>query len=182
MTTSNPNRYAGATRRVVVATAAAMVVALTPAAWAQPGGGPGGAPGAGRQGPGDVPFGWQVFEAAKAKLDLDNAQLRLFDQARAEARAAREAARANRQGVRDAMRAELAKAEPDLAAVARIADGAEARNRALRDQARDRWLRLYASLSAAQKATIRDALAAAMERSETARGEARERDRPRPAR
>lgn len=168
MRASTPNSLALTARRVAVATAAAAALALGTAAVAHP-----------RGGPGDGPVGPQVIESVKGKLNLDTAQTRLFDEALAEAKAARAAGLADRQGLRDTMRAELAKAEPDLAALARSADAVEARNRALRLQVRELWLRLYATLSPEQKAVIRDALAAAMERRDAVRGRMQERLRER---
>jgi Spy/CpxP family protein refolding chaperone len=179
MKASNLTSFVDMTRRVAVVTAATMALAFGAAATAQPGGGPGGPAGAGRHGPGGEPFGAQVIESLKAKLNLDTAQQQLFDQALAAAKAARAAALGDRQTLRDTVRAELARAEPDLAAVARSADAVEARNRALRNQVRDRWLQLYATLAVEQKAVVRDALAAAMERREATRGRMIERFRER---
>ena len=168
MNASTPTPLVSAARRVAVATAAAVALALGTAAAAHPGGGPGGGP-----------VGVQVIESLRGKLNLDTAQTKLFDQALAEAKAARAAALADRQGLRETVRAELAKAEPDLAALARSADAVEARNRALRNQVRELWLRLYATLSLEQKAVVRDALAAAMERREAGRERMQERIRER---
>ena len=56
------------------------------------------------------------------------------------------------------MNAELAKAEPDLAAVASVADDVQASNSALRKQVRSTWLALYATFTPDQKAIVRDAL------------------------
>ena len=172
MNAFTPTPFVSAARRVAVATAAAVALAIGTAAAAHPGGGPGGGPRGGS-------VGAQVIESLKGKLNLDTAQTKLFDQALAEAKAARAAALADRQGLRETVRAELAKAEPDLAALARSADAVEARNRALRNQVRELWLRLYATLSLEQKAVVRDALAAAMERREAGRERMQERIRER---
>jgi len=168
MKASTPTPFACTARRVAVATAAAAVLALGTAAAAHP-----------RGGPGDGPPGPHLIESVKGRLNLDTAQTRLFDEALAAAKAARAAALAERQGLRDTVRAELAKAEPDLAALARSADAVEARNRALRHQVRELWLRLYATLSPEQKTIVRDALAAAMERRDAVRGRMLERLRER---
>ena len=119
-------------------TAAVLALALGTVASTAAFGGPGAPGGRGPQGPGGEPFGPQVIESIKARLNLDTAQLQQFDQALAESKAAREAARADRLKVREALRAELAKPEPDLAAVARVADAEQARNQAVRNQVRDR--------------------------------------------
>ena len=59
------------------------------------------------------------------------------------------------QKVHDALTAELAKPEPDLAAVAAIADGVQASNQTLRQSVRDQWLQLYATFTPEQKAVVR---------------------------
>ena len=64
------------------------------------------------------------------------------------------------------MKAELAKAEPDLAAVAVLADTAQAAGQSLRNQVRAEWLKLYATFSPSQKLVVRDQLAKRMERFE----------------
>ena len=46
-----------------------------------------------------------------------------------------------------ALAAELAKAEPDLAAVAAVGDDVQAKNLALRHQVRDAWLAVYSTFS-----------------------------------
>lgn len=99
-----------------------------------------------------------TLRGVKDTLTLDTSQQLAWDNAVANARAAREANRAARAQVRDAMQAELAKAEPDLAAVAavadRVADAARVRHRDVRNE----WLRVYGMLSAEQKAVVRTAL------------------------
>jgi Spy/CpxP family protein refolding chaperone len=162
-------------RRVATTTAAVLALALGTVASTAAFGSPGAPGGHGPQGPGGGPLGPQVIESLKAKLNLNAAQLQQFDQALAESKAAREAARADRLKIRDALRTELAKPEPDLAAVARIADAEQARNQALRNQVRDRWLRLYATFSSEQKAVVREALVARMNRGDAVREQMRER-------
>lgn len=100
----------------------------------------------------------QAIEALKGKLSLNTMQQTLWDNAAAQGKAGRESGRAQMQKVKDAMRAELAKPEPNLAAVAAVADDAEAQGRALRHQARDGWLNVYATFTPAQKGIVRDAL------------------------
>ena len=60
----------------------------------------------------------------KSELNLNTSQQAMWDNAAAAGKAARENARAERQKIRATLDAELAKAEPDLAAVAAAADGA----------------------------------------------------------
>jgi Spy/CpxP family protein refolding chaperone len=142
--------------RTALASVAAGIFALTVgAAWAQPPGpGPGHGPGPHGQG-----FGIeQTLEALKGKLSLNATQQPLWDSAAAQSSAARESGRALMQKVKDAMRAELTKPEPNFAAVAAVADDAEQQGRTLRRQARDQWLNLYATLAPAQKAIVRDAV------------------------
>ena len=68
--------------------------------------------------------------------------------------------------VHAALTAELAKAEPDFAAVAAAADAAQANGQALRKQVRDEWLKLYATFTPAQKVIVRDAVKARVARME----------------
>lgn len=134
--------------------------------WAQPAGqGPGG-PG----GPhGGDPLS-HVIEQYKSQLALNSSQQQMWDGAVALTKQARETGRGYRQEVHTAMQTELAKAEPDLAAVAAIADDAHAKAQALRRQVRDEWLKLYATFTPAQKTVVRDALQARMQRFGEMRG------------
>jgi Spy/CpxP family protein refolding chaperone len=56
------------------------------------------------------------------------------------------------------LNAELAKAQPDLAAVAAAADSAQAQNSTLRHQVRAAWLNLYGTFSPDQKAVVKAAI------------------------
>jgi len=62
------------------------------------------------------------------------------------------------QKVHDTLSAELAKPEPDLAAVAAAADSARNANAALHAQVRGAWLNLYATFTPDQKAVVKNAL------------------------
>ena len=104
--------------------------------------------------------------ALKGQLNLNTSQQAMWDNAAAAAKSAREAARTNLQKVHDAMTAELAKAEPDLAAVAAVADASRAANAALHKQVRDAWLNLYGTFSPDQKAVVKNALQQRMSRME----------------
>lgn len=163
-----------------LALAAALLVAST-VAIAGPGpgrpgpmGGPGG-PGA----PGGIVE--HVLADLEGKLALDGSQKQAFDRVRAQAIAARDRGLAARADVRTKVDAELAKPEPDLAAVASLMDGAEEQGRALRRQVRDEWLKLYASLRPDQKTVVRDELKARMARAEGMRDRMHERKGMRPS-
>ena len=150
-------------RTITVGAAAALAMTLgAGAALAQPMGGP--------HGPGspDQMIG-RLIEHAKAQLNLDTSQQLMFDTAVAHSKAAFESGRALRQKVRDAAQVQLAKPEPDLAAVAAVADDVEQQGRALRLSIRNDWLKLYAAFSPEQKAVVRDMLQKKMGHAESFR-------------
>jgi Spy/CpxP family protein refolding chaperone len=162
-------------RRTAAATAAALALAFAGSALAQPAAGPGGFGGhAGPhgammgQGGGDEMLG-NFIARAQAQLKLNTSQQVMFDTALAQTKAARESGRALHQKAKDAMVAELAKSEPDLAAVASVADGVQQQGIALRHQVRDAWLQLYATFSPEQKAVVRDMLQKHMARMDSFR-------------
>jgi Spy/CpxP family protein refolding chaperone len=111
----------------------------------------------------------RLIEHAKAQLNLDTSQQLMFDTAVAHSKAAFESGRALRQKVKDAAQVQLAKPEPDLAAVAAVADEAEQQGRALRLSIRNDWLKLYAAFSPEQKAVVRDILQKKMGHAESFR-------------
>jgi Spy/CpxP family protein refolding chaperone len=94
----------------------------------------------------------------KSQLNLDTSQQAMWDNAVAAGKAARTSARANMQKVNDELTAELAKPEPDLAAVAAAADSARNANQQLHTQVRDAWLNLYATFTPDQKTVVKKAL------------------------
>jgi Spy/CpxP family protein refolding chaperone len=151
------------------ALASALFVALAGVAVAGPGprggfhGGPPGEPVA------------QAIAHVKEKLALNAEQQRMFDATVAQSRAAREAGRSEMLRVREAMKAELAKPEPDLAAVAAIGDDVRAKVQAERAKVRASWLNLYGTFTAAQKQVVRDYMVARMARHEAWREKMRER-------
>lgn len=153
-------------RARIVGLASGLAFALgAAAAYAQPG------PGFGHHGPrgaGGEPLA-RIIEQYKTQLALDTSQQQMWDNAIAATKQAREAGRAEMQKVHAAMQAELVKTEPDLAAMAAIADKAHEQGQGLRKQVRDQWLALYATFSPAQKAVVRDALAQRMQRHEQMR-------------
>jgi len=165
-------------RRAALAIATALSLTIAGGVLAAPGG-PGPGPGPGGPGGPHAGFGGapieHVIAEAKAKLNLNTSQQAQFDQAVANARTAREQGRGIGQQVKDTMRAELAKPEPDLEAIARTGDEAQAQGQALRKQVRDQFLKLYATFSPEQKAVVRDMLKAKMDRVETFRARMHER-------
>jgi hypothetical protein len=101
----------------------------------------------------------------QSQLDLNTSQQTMWDNAVATGKSARASAQANQQNVANVLNAELAKPEPDLAAVAAAADAAQAQNTALRHQARAAWLGLYATFSTRQKAVVKTAIQQRLARS-----------------
>ena len=152
--------------------AAALIAVGSQAAFAQPGGHARGA---------DHGLAIeQVLASLKAQLNLNTSQQVMWDNAVAHAKLARMSARTSMDQVHATLKAELAKAEPDLAAVATAADQIQANNQAARKQVRDEWLRLYATFSPAQKAVVRDALRERVSRMEAFREKMKERFQSRP--
>jgi Spy/CpxP family protein refolding chaperone len=156
-------------RRLALAATTALALAFgTSAAMAQPGGHhAGGHHGMHHGGgPGDMLFG-KAFMEAKASLNLNTSQQLAWDNAVAQGKAARDAARANRQKVKDVLVAELNKPEPDLAAIAAASDSVQLQNQAARKQVRDAWLALYATFTPQQKTVVRDLLQQKVARAES---------------
>jgi periplasmic protein CpxP/Spy len=116
-----------------------------------------------------------VIQAVKDKLNLNTSQQQQWDAAAAQTQAARQAAHAAMDQLKAATQAELAKAEPDLAALAAQADALHAQNAPARKAARDAWLALYSTFTAQQKAVVRDAISARLARMEQFRAHMRER-------
>jgi Domain of Unknown Function (DUF1520). len=104
--------------------------------------------------------------ALKGQLSLNTSQQTMWDNAVAAGRAARQTGRANMQNVHATLTAELAKPEPDLAAVAAASDAARTANAALHRQVRDAWLNLYGTFTPDQKAVVKNALLQRMARME----------------
>ena len=140
-----------------------------------PGGphGPGGPSGAGPGGPAGEMLA-QVLQELKAGLNLNTSQQTMWDAAATQTRAAREQGRTLHDQVKAALDAELAKTEPDFAAVATVTDNVESQGRALRHNVRDQWLRVYATFSVEQKAVVRDALKQRLARFDGMRNKMRE--------
>ena len=113
--------------------------------------------------------------ALKGQLNLNTSQQVMWDNAAAAGKAARDNARANMQKVRAALKTELAKPEPDLAAVAAVADAQRDAGAASRRQVRDAWLNLYATFTPDQKAVVKNALQQRLTRMEQFRERMRQR-------
>lgn len=140
----------------LAAIAAAAFVGLTGAALAQPFH-------HGPHGGGDVVMS---IVALKSQLNLNTSQQSMWDNAVAAGKAARQTAHANMQKVHDTLTAELAKPEPDLAAVAVASDVARNANAVLHGQVRDAWLNVYGTFTPDQKAVVKNALSQRMARME----------------
>ena len=154
-------------RRSQIAVAAALFALAGASAYAQ---GPHGH----HRGPHGAQFE-RVIGEVKDKLALDTSQQVLWSNAAASSKAARDSARAERERVHAAVRAEITKPEPDLAAVAALMDQAQANGQAVRHQVQDQWLKLYATFSPAQKLVVRDELVKRLDRLEQFRAKMKER-------
>jgi len=167
------------TPRNAAALAAVVLAFCVPAALAQPGGhgyGQGPGHGAGHGPAGQKGFGIESMIASlKGALELNTSQQVMWDNAMAQSKAARDSGRSTMESVRGALKVELAKAEPDFAAVAAVTDAAHASAQALRRQVREEWLKLYATFTPAQKAVVRDAARDKMARMEAFRSRMKER-------
>ena len=119
----------------------------------------------------------QLLVKAKESLNLNTSQQLMWDNAVAATKAARETGRTNRGQVKAALEAEIAKAEPDLAALSATADAVEQQNRTLRHQVRAQWLALYATFTPEQKAVVRTLLQERLARAESFRERMREKFR-----
>ena len=157
---------------VIAASALAMTLGAT-AALSQTAGAPMGAP-PGPHKHGHPPHGDMIghlIVSAKAQLNFNTSQQQMFDAAVASSKAAWQQGRTLHQSVKDALNAELAKSEPDLAAVAAAGDNARAQGDALRKQVRAQWLALYATFSPDQKTVIKSLIQQHMAQAEAFRAE-----------
>lgn len=110
----------------------------------------------------DEPF--FMLGKAKAQLNLNTSQQTQWDSVVAQAKAAHQAAKTNLGQLKDAMNAELDKSEPDLAAVAGVADNVHKQNESSRMSVRAAWLALYATFTPEQKTVVRDTIKAGIVR------------------
>jgi periplasmic protein CpxP/Spy len=151
--------------------ASVFFVAIGAAAQPGPGAGPG--PGFGPHARGAHVE--QVIAQLRTQLNLDTQQQLAFDNAVAAGRAAREQARGEATKVRDAVRAELASATPNLRRITELGDQARVQMAARHVQVRDQWLALYETFNPQQKQVVRDAMLKRMERMEQFREKMRDR-------
>jgi Spy/CpxP family protein refolding chaperone len=151
-------------RTTAVVAAAALAMTLGAAAsFAKPGGDSHGPHGSGA----DM-IGYTI-ESAKAQLNLNTSQQQQFDAAVASTKAAHQTGLSLHESLKTTLTAELAKPEPDLAAVAAVSDNAQVQGQALRKSVRGQWLALYATFSPDQKAVVRQMLQARMAKAESFR-------------
>ena len=144
----------------IAAVAAAALIGVAGVASAQPHHGHGG--------PGGGDFVMSIA-ALKGQLNLNTSQQAMWDNAVAAGKAARASAHTSQQQMHDALTAELAKAEPDLAAVATAADAARDAAAAQHRQVRAAWLNLYSTFTPDQKTVVKNALQQKMARMEQLR-------------
>jgi len=158
-------------RRIAVVAAAALAMALgAGAAIAQPATGPmgpgaGGPHGLGAGGP-HGPGGAEamiggIIQKAKAQLNLNTGQQEAFDRIVASAKTERDAARVRHQNLRETTKTQLTTTatEPNLRAIAALADDVAQQDRSARIKIRDQWLTFYeTSLTSEQKLVVRDML------------------------
>ena len=111
----------------------------------------------------------------KSELNLNTSQQAMWDNAVAAGKTARDNARSERQKIRATLDAELAKAEPDLAAVAAAADGARSAGATVHRQVRDAWLALSGTFTPDQKTVVKNALKDKLARADAFRQKMRER-------
>ena len=126
----------------------------------------------GPMGGGDVVM---AIAGLKSELNLNTSQQTMWDNAVAAGKAARDTGRAHRQKVHDALTAELAKAEPDLAAVAAASDAARDAAAAAHRQVRSAWLNLYSTFTPEQKAVVKNAILDRLSRMEQFREKMKQR-------
>ena len=150
----------------IAAVAAAALIGVASIASAQPHhghGGPGG---------GDLVMS---IAALQGQLNLNTSQQAMWDNAVAAGKAARDNARASHQQLRNTVTAELAKAEPDLAAVAAASDAARDAATASHRQVRAAWLNLYSTFTPDQKAVVKNAIQQRLTRMEQFREKMKQR-------
>jgi Spy/CpxP family protein refolding chaperone len=112
-----------------------------------------------------------MLRAARSQLNLNTSQQQQWDNAAALSKNAHSAMHTSLEQRHAAMQAELAKAEPDFAALAAANDQARAQLQPLHQQARDAWLALYATFTPEQKSIARDAIKARIAQMEARRAQ-----------
>ena len=106
----------------------------------------------------------------KSELNLNTSQQQQWDAVMVQTKASRDAGRASHDQLKSAMQAELAKPEPDFAALAGLADSVREQHATLHRQTRNAWLALYATFTPEQKAVARDAIKSGIDRMQQRRG------------
>src|SRR6202158_767528 len=96
------------------------------------------------------PIAW--LQRIQTKLNLNTSQQQQWDAAVAQSKTVHDAISANFQQLKAATQAELAKADPDLAALASLSDQVQQQNIAQRKQARTAWLAPFGSIFREQRA------------------------------
>ena len=104
-----------------------------------------------------MPFGHGADRLAE-KLKLSPEQRKQWDSMVQKSKAHFETMRREHHEMHDAMKAELAKPEPDLAALAAKADALHDKARAAHRELRDGWLKLYATMNTEQKGEVKKAI------------------------
>jgi len=100
----------------------------------------------------------EMLASMKSQLNLNTSQQQQWDNALALSQAAHTAMHASFKQGHAALQAELAKPEPDFAALASAADSSRDQIASAERQARDAWLALYATFTPEQKGIARDAI------------------------
>jgi hypothetical protein len=111
----------------------------------------------------------EMLRPLKGQLNLNTSQQQQWDNAVALSQAALNAVHASFQQGHAALQAELAKPEPDFAALAAATDGARDQIASAHRQARDAWLALYATFTPEQKGIARDAIQAKIQQMQARR-------------
>jgi Spy/CpxP family protein refolding chaperone len=104
-----------------------------------------------------MPMGHHADRMAE-KLKLTPDQRAQWDAMVQKSKAQMEAMRKQHHEMHEAMKAELAKPEPDLAALAAKGDAARESGMAAHKELRDGWLRLYATMTPEQKGMVKKAI------------------------
>jgi Spy/CpxP family protein refolding chaperone len=115
-------------------------------------------------GGGGFGFGFFGMGKIKSQLNLSPDQQTQWDALTAQMKSARQAMRQNHQQLHQALQAELAKPEPDLAALATLGDSLRQQSQATHQQIRNGWLQLYATFTPSQKAVVKDAMLQRMQK------------------
>ena len=117
----------------------------------------------------------RAITAFQSQLNLNTQQQGMWDAAVAASKAAREAARQNRQSVKQVAVEEMAKTTPDLSRIAATADQVRDASTAAHRQVRAQWLQLYATFTPEQVAVVKAGISRRMDRMERFREHMRDR-------